>query len=194
MKAEIASLHDRMAQGGNWWKTREEIAALHAAASTQEEYVILLEAHRKLVAVSEFALDEETRAKILPIATTEYQMFLYKEAMEDGELSAVLLERITRREVEAGRLDADSDFRKYAVAGLTVIGDSAEINAHRCKQGDWFFLGMAIAAILSSGLVLLQLSPLWLIALGIVVAYFLNERERKRIKASIAARRVTKSA
>jgi len=189
MKLEIASLHERIGQGGDWRAFHDEIAALHAEATTEEEYVTLLEAHRKLVAVGKFAFDEETYAKMLPIAAAEYRNFLNKEALEDGIINPVLLERVTRREVQAGRLDPDDSFRTLAVAGASVLGDSAELTAHRCKQGDWFFYGTAIAAILSAGFVLIQLSPLWLIALGLFVGWLLNERERKRIKEQIAARR-----
>jgi len=189
MKPEIASLHERMAQGGDWRTFRDEIAALHAEATTEEEYVTLLEAHRNLVAVGKFAFDEETYARILPIAVGEYRNFLNKEALEDGVINPVLLERVTRREVEAGRLDPDDSFRALAVAGASVLGDSAELTAHRCKQGDWFFYGTATAAALSAAFVLVPLSPLWLIAPGFLVGWLLNERERKRIKEHIAARR-----
>lgn len=196
MKPEIASLHERMGRGGDWRAFREEIAALHAEATTEEEYVTLLDAHRKLVAVGKFAYDEETYAKLLPVTVTEYRLFLIKEAMEGegGLINPVLLERVTRREVEAGRLDPSDSFRTLAMSGASVLGDSAEITAHRCKQGNWFFYGMAIAAILSAGLALIPLSPLWLIALGFLVGWFLDERERKRIKTSIAARRSSEAA
>lgn len=189
MKPEIASLHERMAKGGDWRAFREEIAALHAEATTEEEYVTLLEAHKNLVGVGKFAFDEATYAKLLPIAAAEYRMFLNKEAMENGVINPVLLERVTRREVEAGRLDPNDDFRQLATAGASVLGDSAELTAHRCKHGDWFFYGIAIAAVLSAGLALIPLSPFWLIAPAFLVGWFLNERERKRIKASVAARR-----
>jgi len=189
MKPEIASLHERMGNGGDWRAFRDEITALHAEATTEEEYVTLLEAHQKLVAVGRFAFDEETYTRLLPIAAAEYRMFLNKEAMEDGIINPVLLERVARREVAAGRLDPNEEFRKLTAAGTSVLGDSAELTAHRCNHGDWFFYGMAIAAVLSAGLALIPLSPFWLIALAFLVGWFLNERERKRIKASIAARR-----
>jgi hypothetical protein len=97
LKPEIASLHERLSRGGDWRAFREEIAALHADATTEEEYVTLLEAHRKLVAVGKFAYNEETYAKLLPVAEAEYRMFLNKEATEDGAVNPVLLERITQR-------------------------------------------------------------------------------------------------
>ena len=76
MKPEIASLHERMKKGGDWQTFREEIASLHAAATTEEEHVTLLEAHRNLVAVAKHAYNEKTYAKILPIAEAEYKSFL----------------------------------------------------------------------------------------------------------------------
>jgi hypothetical protein len=189
MRPEIASLHERMKQGGDWRAFRDEIAALHAAATTEEEYVTLLEAHRNLVAVGKYAFDGETYAKLLPIAAGEYKMFLSKESMEDGIINPVLLERVTRREVESGRLDPDDDFRKFAVAGASVLGDSAELTAHRCKQGDYFFYGMTGAATLAFGFAQINISPLWLIAPGLLLGWFFNDREHKRIKSEIAARR-----
>jgi hypothetical protein len=155
------------------------------------EYVTLLEAHRNLVAVGEHAYDQETYAKILPVARAEYLMFLNKESMEDGIINPVLLERVTRREVEAGRLDPEDEFRKLAVSGATVLGDSAELTAHKCKQGDYFFYGMASAAILSLGLKEVRISSLWLIAVGLLIGWFINNREGKRIKRGIAARRAS---
>lgn len=134
MRPEIASLHERMKQGGDWRAFRDEIASLHAVATTEGEYVILLEAHHNLVPVGKHAYDEETYAKLLPIAEAEYKMLLNKESIEDDIINPVLLERVTRREAEAGRLDPNDDFRKFAVAGASVLGDSAEINAHRCKH------------------------------------------------------------
>ena len=50
MKSEIASLHERMGKSGDWQSFRNEIAALHDEATTEEEYITLLEAHQKLVA------------------------------------------------------------------------------------------------------------------------------------------------
>jgi len=89
----------------------------------------------------------------------------------------------------AAQLIPEDDFRKYAAAGAAVLGDSAEITAHRCKRGDFFFYGAAGSAIFAWALVQVRVSPLWLILAALVIGWYLNERERKRIKAEIAARR-----
>ena len=86
-------------------------------------------------------------------------------------------------------MDPDDDFRKLAVAGSSVLGDSAELKAHRCKQGDYFFYGMGLAAILAFGFAQIGVSPLWLIAVGLLIGWLFNERERKRVKSEVAARR-----
>ena len=189
MLPEIASIKDRMAQGGDWRAFRDEIASLHDQATSEAEYVTLLEAHHNLIAVGEYAYDADTYAKLLPIARAEYLTFLNKESLEDGVINPAILDRVTQREVSAGRLEPNDDFRTLAAAGGTILGDSAEYHAHRCKHGDYLFYGMAIAAVLSVALVRAGISPLWLIAVGLLAGWFLNERERKIIKASVAARR-----
>lgn len=190
MKHEIATIHERMLQGGDWRVFQQEISDLHAQAATEEEYVTLMEAHRNLVLVGEVAYDAETYAKLLPIAESEYLTFLSAESMEDDVVNPVHLERITRREVEAGRLSPDHPLRELAVDSAVVLGDSAELTAHACRNGNWFFYGMAIAGALAFLLRDVSVSPLWLALVGLIVGWFLNERERSSIKAAIAARRV----
>ena len=186
-----AGAAERMAEGGEWRAFQQEIAALHMQASTEEEYVALLEAHDLLVRTGEDCLDGKTYAKILPIAESEYLMFLNKEAIEGDLINPVLLARVVDREVAAGRLDPDSRFAQLAKAGGAVLGDSAEITAHRCKRGDFLFYGMAGAAVLAWALVRVNVSPLWLILVGLIVGGFLNVRENQRIKAEIAERRAS---
>ncbi len=189
MRPEVTSLQERMRMGGDWMKFREEIAHLHLTAQTEAEYRTLLEAHCNLVAVGAAAYDEESFAKLLPITQAEYLMFLNKESIENGVVNPVLLERVTQREVEAGRLAPDDGLRRMAVAGAAVLGDSAELTAHKCKQGDYFFYGMAAASILTLLLIRLQISPLWMIGIGLLVGWYLNTRELARIKSEIALRR-----
>lgn len=180
MNPQIASLHDRMAKGGDWRSFRNEIATLHETAQTEQEYVTLLEAHRNLVDVGEYAFDKETYEMLLPVTETEYRLFLSKEAMENGLINPIILERITSREVEAGRLAPDDELRKLAIAGASVLGDSKEVTAYRCRKGDWFFFGVLISAGLSAGLSFVLLSPLWLVLPGLLIGWYLNERECKQ--------------
>ena len=80
MKPEIASLHERMKQGGHWRAFRDEIASLHAAAKTEEEYVTLLEAHHNLIAVGKYAYDEETYASFVQSLKPNIRTFLVRRA------------------------------------------------------------------------------------------------------------------
>lgn len=197
MQPEIASIHERMAKGGDWHDWRKEIAALHAKAKTEHEYVTLLRAHEILVEVGRHAFDADTYEKLLPIARAEYMWFLSRESMEGGELAnPMMLDRITAREVEAGRMDPDDDFREFARASGEVMGDSADLNYHACGNGSWFFAGMGLAGIATWLLSLLHisLSPLWFIASGLIIGWLFNRREHLNIKRQVTENRTARQA
>ena len=195
MQPEIASIHERMAVGGDWHNWREEIAALHEKATTEQEYITLLRAHQILVEVGKHAFDADTYEKLLPIARAEYMWFLSREAKEGGELvNPMMLDRITAREVEAGRMEPHDDFREFAQASGEVMGDSADLNYHACRHGSWFFAGMSAASVATWLLSLSQiaLSPLWLIGSGLIIGWFLNSREHVSIKRQVAENRAAR--
>lgn len=179
MNEAIATIHERMQEGGDWKAFQEEIAALHDEAATEEEYVTLMEAHRNLVAVGRYAFDEDTYAKLLPVTQAEYRLFLNKEAMEGDHINPAKLDRITKREVDAGRLDTDDSFRMLAADAGAVLGDLSPILAHSCKRGDWFLYGVASAAVAAAALERTGASSLWLIAPAILIGWYINERQRR---------------
>lgn len=187
VKEEIQSLLDRMEQGGDWHAYRKEIAALHGRATTEDEYVALLQAHKALVEVAKYCFDGESYAKLLPAAEAEYRMFLAKEATEGGLVNPVRFDRITRREVQSGRLGVDDDFRNLAAAGAPVLGASKGNAGHSFRPGNWFFYGMGTASILAVAFARLDVSPIWMIPLGLVGGWYFNERERKRVDVSVVA-------
>lgn len=177
MNPEIASIHERMAEGGNWMIVREEIARLHKEAKTQEEYLTLLEAHRNLVAVAEHCFDADKCAEIRRIAEAEYRWFLNVEAMEGELINPVMLDRITAREVEAGRLASDDEFRQLAEAGGAVLGDSADMRYDR-KLGDMIgILGIVLGAL--AFFLISKTLGLILFLAGMGVGWFINERRKK---------------
>lgn len=197
MQPEIASIIDRMAEGGEWHYWREEIAALHKKAITEQEYITLLKAHEILVEVGRHAFDAETYEKLLPIARTEYMWFLSREAMEGGELiNPMMLDRITAREVEAGRMSPDDDYREFARASSHIMGDTADLNYHACRNGSWFMAGMGLAGVAIWLLIKLQiaLSPLWFVASGIGIGWFVNQQELVKIKKKVIDNRVARQA
>ena len=186
MHPEIASIHGRLEKGGDWMDFRNEIARLHGEATTQDEYVTLLEAHHRLVAVAEHCFEPEKCAQIRQIAFGEYKMFLNVEAMEDGVINPVMLDRITRREVEAGRLAEGDGLRQLASAGVT-LGDSADSKFDR-KVGDWVGLS-SVALGIVAGLLSNWRVGLIVAILGMGLGWFLNERSRKAALANAQASR-----
>ena len=185
MLPEIASLNERMAHGGDWMNWREEIVDLHQRATTQEEYVVLLRAYSILGHLIDEIYDQQTAEKIRPIHKGEYKLFLNTEAMGKGErINPAILDMITAREVEAGRMDPDDDFRQLAAAGGQVLGDSSYLDAKPERRGNWVTLAFAVAAVV---LWVLSVQPfgfsaLWLIAAGFVAGTVVNNREMTQIK------------
>ena len=131
MHQDIVTLRDRMARGGDWREFRDEIAALHKIARTEEEFVNLLEAYSILVAIGEECYSPEVYEKLLPVTRTEYRMMLALEAMEGESLNLTKMEYITRREMAAGRLDADDVFHKLAEAEASVTGKTADLHIRK---------------------------------------------------------------
>lgn len=178
MNPEIATLHDRMSQGGDWRTFQQEIDRLHKESRTQDEYVTLLEAHRNLVAVAEHCFSPETCAEVRRIAASEYKTFLLAEAMEGELVNPVVLDRITAREVEAGRLAPDDDLRQLASAGGSVIGDPADMRYDR-KLGDRIGL---IGALVGLALIFLVGGAVGgvVIVASIGLGWWINEGRKKQ--------------
>jgi len=192
MLSEISSLDERMAQGGDWMGWRDEITELHRRANTQEEYVTLLRAHYILGLLVDEVYDEQTALEIKKIHRAEYLNFLSKEALEGGNLvNPALLAHITEREVEAGRLAPDDDFRQFAAAGGEVLGDPTYSTAKAARRGNWVTLAITIVAVVLWALSVhpFGLSALWLIALGFVFGAIVNKRETMQIKYATALER-----
>lgn len=178
MNPEIASLQERMAQGGDWRAFQQEIERLHKDARTQDEYVALLEAHRNLIAVAEHCFPADTAAEIQKIGESEYKLFLNIEAMEGDLINPTMLDRITAREVAAGRLAPDDEFRKLAEAGGSVLGDSGDRHYDR-KAGDRVGMaGLALGA-LAFFLISRTLGVIVIIA-GMGAGWFINEKRKKQ--------------
>jgi hypothetical protein len=178
VNAEIATLHERMAQGGNWREFQQEIARLHKEARTQEEYVTVLEAHRNLMAVAEHCFPADQCAEIRKIGEAEYKLFLNVEAMEGDMINPVMLDRITAREVAAGRMYAEEAFRKLAEAGGAVLGDSARHEYDR-RLGN----NIAIAGIVVGALAFFLISigvGIVIFAAGMMGGWVVNEQRKKK--------------
>jgi hypothetical protein len=178
MNPEIASLQERMAQGGDWRAFQQEIERLHKEARTQDEYVTLLEAHRNLIAVAEHCFPADTATEIQKVGESEYKLFLNIEAMEGDLINPVMLDRITAREVAAGRLAPDDEFRKLAEAGGSVLGDSADRRFDR-KLGDRIGMAGLALGVLAFFLVSKALGGIVLVV-GMTAGWVINERRKKQ--------------
>ena len=188
MNPEVASLHERMAQGGDWRAFQQEIARLNKEARTQEEYVTVLEAHRNLIAVAEHCFPPETAAEIQRIGEGEYKLFLNVEAMEGDMINPVMLDRITAREVAAGRLDPESDFRKLAEAGSTVLGDSADMRYDR-KLGDSIGVAGLVVGALAFFLISKGIGMVIFIA-GMAAGWIINEQRKRQAMEATQVERI----
>lgn len=178
MNPEIATIHERMAQGGDWREFQQEIARLHKKARTQEEYVALLEAHRNLMAVAEHCFDPDKCAEIRRIGEAEYKLFLNVEAMEGDQINPVMLDRVTAREVAAGRMYAEEDFRKLAEAGGSVLGDGADLRYDR-KLGDSVGIAGLVIGVLAFFLISKGVGIVILVA-GMMAGWIINEQRKKQ--------------
>ena len=67
-------------------------------------------------------LDRDTLEKLRGLRKADYLAMLNVPALRGDLIDPDRLEAITRREVEAGRLAADDDFRRLSVAGASVLG------------------------------------------------------------------------
>jgi len=102
---------------------RDEIVQLNKTAQTDEEQSALLFAFNALMDRTEtMGLDRDTLEKLRGLRKADYLAMLNVPALRGDLIDPDRLEAITRREVEAGRLAADDDFRRLSVAGASVLG------------------------------------------------------------------------
>jgi hypothetical protein len=183
MLPEIKTLQDRMSKGGNWIEFREEIADLHKRATHQSEFSILMESFAYLMSVGPSAFDSETWTKVEKAARSEYLLFLLSEGSNNsGNINPILYDYITAREVEAGRLDPNSDVRAHAIAGRVGLGDTSDLESRPPRPGNWLAAGFAIAGVILWLVGVREpLSPLWLLPVCLLLGWIPNELARKRI-------------
>ena len=129
-KAEkLADRLIREAQSGfklNWRQAREDIHEAHDAADTEPVRVLCVSMHKTIMdAVErEGLVEEHMLADFREARRQDYNFLLIKEAMigrTDGNVLPDKLAAITRREVAAGRMSADDELHKLAVAGDMVL-------------------------------------------------------------------------
>ncbi len=103
---------------------RAEIAEIWPRLQTEPDRLALLELREHFMDFVERSLshDAERLAQVRKARAAEYQLFLTKEAMLDGSnVDPAELDRVTAREVAAGRLAPDSEYRAFASAAGKVL-------------------------------------------------------------------------
>jgi hypothetical protein len=114
---------------------RDEIVQLNKTAQTDLEQSSLLFAFNALMDRAEtMALDHDTLEKLRGLRKAQYLAMLNVQALRGDLIDPDRLEAITRREVEAGRLAADDEFRRLSVAGAAVLGKRPPSNRRSWVQ------------------------------------------------------------
>lgn len=104
---------------------QREISALWDEVDAEEDRVTLLAVHKSVMDLIERSagFSGEALKRFQGAREGEYRLFLMKEAMLDGEnVDPGELDRITAREVAAGRMSAESEYRELARAAGAVLG------------------------------------------------------------------------
>jgi hypothetical protein len=102
---------------------RDEIVQLNTTAQTDEEQSALLFAFNALMDRTEtIGLDRDALERLKGLRKADYLMMLNVQATRGDLIDPDRLEAVTRREVEAGRMAADDEFRRLSIAGASVLG------------------------------------------------------------------------
>ena len=110
-------------------KIRTEIDAEFKRARTTAEREALLTIFKAVMDAAERQIKAQDLEEFNKLRRKDYSLLLIQEAvMPDGNVDPQKLEDITRREVEAGRMALDDDFRKFAMAGVDVFTPPAEMH------------------------------------------------------------------
>jgi hypothetical protein len=129
MSLDIADLLLRMIESkpATWDQAkslRDEIFELNQMAETNEEKSALLFAFHSLMTSPETLnlVSSESVDELKKVIAADYRTMMVVQASIDGMVDPDRLGYVTRREVEAGRLAADDDFRQFAEDGAAVLG------------------------------------------------------------------------
>jgi hypothetical protein len=103
---------------------RDRIVAAHRAAESEADSIAMLFSFHALMDYVEQSdmLDEAGLRQLVGLRRADYLMMLNVEAFQGDHIDPDALDNVTKREVEAGRLAADDEFRQLAAAGAAVLG------------------------------------------------------------------------
>lgn len=127
MHPSLIDLIDRLQTGGslNPRAIQSDMASIWDALDKEEDRIVLLQVRNLFLDSVERsgALDDEALRTLRGAREGEYRLFLIKEAMIGADTAdTAALDRITKREVDAGRMAPDCDLRTLAHAAEAVLG------------------------------------------------------------------------
>lgn len=116
---------------------KDEIVGLHSQLPHEADRVQCIVLYGMLI---NFGCDNISRnggdpEALRNVAKAEHNLFLIKEAMDaDGNVNPDEMARVTRREIESGRMEPDDNMAKLADAGSNILGSGAQPEN---KPGFW---------------------------------------------------------
>lgn len=99
-----------------WQELHDVVVKIHEHAESEQEYVKLLELHKKLLDRIEKNLPKHINIeKFQSVRLQEYNLMLLRECTIGGSVCAETLYELTQRELEAGRMSPTHEFIDTAV-------------------------------------------------------------------------------
>jgi hypothetical protein len=114
----VTDLLNEMRESNDWTGLREKIHDAFDQSQSSEERGMLLAAFTAMMDSVERQLgtaDPDLRAKFQQARCQDYNLFVVKECTFDGNVSPEMLNVVTLREVQAGRMAPDHELRRLAI-------------------------------------------------------------------------------
>jgi hypothetical protein len=121
MHEELENLLGRMRDASNWVAYRNELVELSPQLNDEADRVVLLAAYKALMDTVEPNIQGADLPVFRKARLEEYRRLLIEECIDGDKVDPARLDRVTSREVAAGRLAADDDLRELGQIGGTFL-------------------------------------------------------------------------
>jgi hypothetical protein len=125
----------------DWSRCRDDIHREFDKATTSEERGALLAIYTAMMNIVEKDLIAPEGLEAFQKARyQDYCLFLAKESRDGDNVNSELLEKATKREIDAGRMSPDHNLRELALIGTTFgMSTTAQLHANELKaQRPWW--------------------------------------------------------
>jgi hypothetical protein len=102
-------------------KIRDEIFENYERATTTHERNALLDIRNAIMDNFERSISSDDLEAFKKVRQQEYRLLLITEAVSGEYISPKAIDAVTRREVAAGRMAPDDEFRQLAAAGGAIL-------------------------------------------------------------------------